>query len=85
MKSAIMAAMTAKKLKELMERVEHWPPEAQAEALASLETIEEEFIGTHELSDEDRAALERSAEDVREGRFANEEQVREVFDRHRRS
>jgi len=32
-----MAAMTAKKLKELMERVEHWPPEAQEEALASLQ------------------------------------------------
>ena len=80
-----MAAMTAKKLKELMDRVEHWPPEAQEEALASLETIEEEFVGVRELSDEDRTALERSAEDVREGRFANEEQVREVFDRHRRS
>jgi len=80
-----MAAMTAKKLKELMDRVEHWPPEAQEEALASLETIEEEFVGVRELSDEDRTALERSAEDVRKGRFANEEQVREVFDRHRRS
>jgi hypothetical protein len=80
-----MAAMTAKKLKELMERVEHWPPEAQEEALASLQTIEEEFVRARELSDEDRTALERSAEDVREGRFANEEQVREVFDRHRRS
>jgi len=79
-----MAAMTAKKLKELMERVEHWPPEAQEEVLASLETIEE-FVGVRELSDEDRTALERSAEDVRKGRFANEEQVREVFDRHRRS
>ena len=80
-----MAAMTAKKLKVLMERVEHWPPEAQEEALASLQTIEEEFVRARELSDEDRTALERSAEDVREGRFANEEQVREVFDRHRRS
>jgi hypothetical protein len=77
--------MTVKKLKELMERVEHWPLEAQEEALASLETIEEEFVGTHGLSDEDRAALERSAEDVRQGRFASEERVREVFDRHRRS
>ncbi|HKG00021.1 MAG TPA: hypothetical protein VKB15_05300 [Xanthobacteraceae bacterium] len=52
-----MAAMTAKKLKELMERVEHWPPEAQEEALASLERIEEEFVGARELSDEDRTAL----------------------------
>lgn len=80
-----MAAMTTKKLKDLMERVEHWPPEAQEEALASLETIEEEFVGPYELSPADRKALERSAEDVRQGRFASEDQVRKIFDRYRRS
>lgn len=33
------------------------------------------------LSDEDRAALERSAEDIRQGRFATDEAVQKVFDR----
>ena len=75
--------MMMKKLKDLVERVEHWPPEAQEEALASLTTIEEEFVEPHKLSPEDRQALERSAEDVRQGRFASEEQVRKVFDRYR--
>jgi len=48
-----------------------------------LTTIEEEFVEPHKLSPEDRQALERSAEDVRQGRFASEEQVRKVFDRYR--
>ncbi|HEY6257634.1 MAG TPA: hypothetical protein VIY51_17775 [Xanthobacteraceae bacterium] len=42
-------------------------------------------MGPHELSAEDRDALARSAEDVRLGRLASEEQVRKVFDRYRRT
>jgi hypothetical protein len=49
-----------------------------------LEAIEEDFRGSHELTPDDVQALERSAEDVREGRFASEEEVRRVFDRYRR-
>jgi hypothetical protein len=32
------------KLKELLERVETWPKEAQDEALESLQAIEEDFV-----------------------------------------
>jgi hypothetical protein len=46
--------------------------------------IAEEFMGSHELSAEDHEALERSAEDVRHGRFAKEEEVNRIFDRYRR-
>ena len=77
--------MMIKKHKDLIERVEHWPAEAQEEALASLETIEEDLGVPVALSPEDHEALERSAEDVRRGRFASDLQVREVFDRHRGS
>ena len=73
------------KLKDLMERAEHWPEVAQEEAIASLQSIEDELVGLYELSPEDRAALERSGEDVRLGRFANEERVREVFGRYRKA
>jgi predicted transcriptional regulator len=38
-----------------------------------------------ELSPEDREALERSAEDVRRGRFATDEEVRRIFDRYQRN
>ena len=71
------------KLKALMERAEHWPEEAQEEAAASLQAIEEELVGLYELSPADRAALDRSEEDVRLGNFASEERVNEVLRRHR--
>jgi hypothetical protein len=71
------------KLKTLMERAEHWPEEAQEEAAASLRAIEEELVGLYELSPADRAALDRSEEDIHLGKFANAEQVGEVLDRHR--
>jgi hypothetical protein len=77
--------MTKNQVKAILDRVLTWPPEAQAEAVASLETIEEEFLGSRELSADDREALERSADDVRHGRFATDKKVKEVFDRHRGS
>jgi hypothetical protein len=73
--------MTKEQIKVVLDRVLTWSPEAQEEAVASLQTIEEEFMGSHELSSEDREALERSAEDVRHVRFATEEDVKRVFDR----
>jgi hypothetical protein len=76
--------MTKEQIKVVLDRVLTWSPEAQEEAVASLQTIEEEFMGSHELSLEDREALERSAEDVRHGRFATDEDVKRVFDRYRR-
>ena len=76
--------MTKEQIKVVLDRVLTWSPEAQEEAVASLQTIEEEFMGSHELSSEDREALERSAEDVRHGRFATDEEIKRVFDRYRR-
>ena len=73
--------MTKEQVKAILDRVLTWPPDAQEEAVVHLQTIEEEFMGSFELSAGDRAALERSAEDVRKGRFATDEQVRKVFDR----
>jgi hypothetical protein len=75
--------MTREQIKVVLDRVLTWPREAQEEAVASLQTIEEEFMGSRELSAEDHEALERSAQDVRHGRFATEEEVSRVFDRYR--
>jgi hypothetical protein len=77
--------MMKDQVKALLDRVLTWPPEAQEEAVASLATIEEEFMGSHELSQDDQEALSRSAEDIRQGRFATDEQVKATFDRYRRS
>jgi hypothetical protein len=74
--------MTKDQVKAVLDRVLSWPPEAQEEAVASLEKIEEEFMGSHELSSEDREALRRSADDVQHGRFATDEKVREGTEFH---
>ena len=74
----------SKKLKELLERVATWPVVAQEEAEASLEAIEQDLSEPYVLTDDDRDALERSADDVRRGRFASDAEVRDVFNRYRR-
>ena len=76
--------MTKEQIKVVLDRVLTWSPEAQEEAVASLQTIEEEFMGSLELSSEDREALERGAKDVRHGRFATNEDVKRVFGRYQR-
>ena len=71
------------KLKDLINRIETWPPAAQEEAVQSLLAIEQEIAKPHELTDEDRAAIDRSLEDMRQGRFASDERVAAVFHRAR--
>ena len=76
--------MTAK-LKDIIKRAETWPEEVQEEAAESLLMIELGYAGEYELTAEDKAALARSAEDVRLGKFVPEEQVAEFFRRSRGS
>jgi predicted transcriptional regulator len=73
------------KLKDLFERVENWPAEAQEEAIASLLAIEQELAEPYELTEEDRAAIDRGLDDLRHGRLATDEQVAAVFNRYRGS
>jgi hypothetical protein len=72
------------KLKDLIDRIETWPETAQEEAVQSLLAIEQEIAEPYELSDEDRAAIDRSLESMRHGRFATDEQVAAIFARARR-
>jgi hypothetical protein len=71
------------RLQEILKRAETWSKEAQDEAAELLLALEEEKVGLAPLSADDLEALARSAEDAREGRFASEEEVREVFSRPR--
>ncbi len=71
------------KLTELIVRAETWPEEAQEELVRSAFAIETRYLGTYELTDEDRAALQRSLDDVRNNNFAGEDEVKEVFARFR--
>ncbi len=67
--------MTPKALREILERAETWPEEAQEEAVNFLLALDQE------LADEDRAAIERGLDDMRHGRFASDEEVSAVFRR----
>ena len=71
------------KLTEILKRVENWPERFQEEAVEFLLALEAEHLEPVSLSDEDLAAFERSAEDVRHGRFASEEEVEAVFRKYR--
>jgi predicted transcriptional regulator len=71
------------KLPEIIRRVETWPEEAQEQAIASLELIEEEMRHPYELSQEDRRSIERGLADADAGRFVSEQEVAALFERFR--
>jgi hypothetical protein len=63
------------RLKELLQRVETWPKEAQDEALESLQAIEEDFVPDTELARD----LERAEKEMRRGQGTPQEEVFERF------
>jgi hypothetical protein len=73
------------KLKDIIDRVEAWPPEAQEELAQIALEIEAELKGDCPLTPEDLEAIDRGLQDAAEGRFATDAQVEAVFARYRRS
>ena len=73
------------KLKDLIRRAEAWPEWVQEEAVASLEAIEDEFLVPYELSDDDKAAIDRGLKAAAEGRFATDEEVAATFAKYRQA
>jgi hypothetical protein len=72
-----------KALETLMERVAAWPEEAQAELLESVLAIEKKRFGVYRLSEEERAAVRRGLEEMRQRKFASDDEVAAVFNRYR--
>ncbi len=72
-----------KMLETLLERIDAWPEEAQEELIRSVIEIEAKHVGLHHLSEEERAAVRRGLEEMRQGRFATDEEVAAVFNRYR--
>ena len=67
----------------ILDRIETWPDEARAELLASIVEIEAKHIGHYRLSDDERAAVRRGLEEMRQGKFASEERIAAIFNRYR--
>jgi predicted transcriptional regulator len=74
--------MTKEALAELLERVSTWSEEAQEELAHSIVEIESRHADTYELTDEDRAAINRGLADIRAGRIVSDEKVTALFHRY---
>jgi len=72
-----------KMVEALLERIADWPEEAQAELVQSIVDIETKHLGVYKLSPDERTAIERVLEEMRQGKFASDEQVAAVFNRYR--
>jgi predicted transcriptional regulator len=75
--------MVDKPLTLLMERAAGWPENMQAELVEAMIEIEKKHGGVYRLSEEERAAIEESLEEVRRGEFATDEEVAALFKRYR--
>ena len=68
--------MTAKSLKEAMQRVETWPEEAQEKlAEIALEIDASLKGGKYRATREELAGIDRGLKAAREGRFATDQEV----------
>ena len=72
-----------KRLETLLERVSALPEDAQDELLEHVALIEARQSGVYRLSDEQRAGVRRGLEEMRQGKFATDEEVEAVFKRYR--
>jgi predicted transcriptional regulator len=72
--------MKSKQLTEVLERVEHWPIDAQnelAEIARDIETSLKDIL--YEPTAEESAGIERGLSAAAEGRFATDAEVEAVF------
>jgi hypothetical protein len=77
--------MQIKELKKFLSRIPAWPKDAQDELVRSMAEIETRYRNVYHLDDDERAALKQSAQDVRNKRFASNEEVGALFDRFHRA
>jgi hypothetical protein len=73
---------TQEKIEALIQEAAELPDEAQAELVESLVEMRSQHLGIYHFNDEERQALARSAEDIRLGRFASDQEVDEMYARY---
>jgi predicted transcriptional regulator len=69
-------------LRKLIEKVESWPDDDQAELLEYAREIESRRKGVYVLSDDERAAIEEGLAQADRGEFATDEEIAAIFKRH---
>jgi hypothetical protein len=76
--------MTAKKLSDVLARVEAWPEAAQVKlADLAIEVDAQLGLGKYHATSEELAGIRRGLEGAQAGRFATEEQIEALFEKHR--
>jgi hypothetical protein len=71
--------MEKKDFQKLLERATELPDEAQNEIMQFMLDTEARYYGVYVTDKDERAALERSQDDVINGRFAADDHVRKVL------
>jgi len=71
--------MTAKTLKQVLERVETWPEEDQEELAEVARDIEARRTGTYHATPEELAAIDEALGQVARGEVASEEEIEAAF------
>ncbi|MDO8398595.1 MAG: hypothetical protein Q7T45_12325 [Bradyrhizobium sp.] len=72
--------MKTKKLTEVLERVEAWPPHVQNELAEFALELDAEFKeGVYWPTPDELAGIDRGLRAAAEGRFANDQQVEAAF------
>jgi hypothetical protein len=78
--------MTAKILKEVLERVETWPEEAQAELAEIAREIDAGLTGgVYRATQDELEGIDRGLKDAGDERFATNRNVEGIFAKHRRA
>ena len=75
--------MTREEIASILDRVAELPQAAHEELIDSVAQIEAKYAGVYRLNDEERAALDRSFEDVQNNRFASAERIEGILARYR--
>lgn len=79
-----MTAMTKGEIEAILDRVRMWPRPRQEDAARILLAMEAQDASVYRLSDEERADIDASLEELARGEIALNEEVRATFDRYRR-
>ncbi|MEI9930970.1 MAG: hypothetical protein WDM89_10565 [Rhizomicrobium sp.] len=75
--------MTKEQIERILDRVRTWPSPLQEEAVETLLAIEALGSASVALSEGERAGVERGLDDLRNGRFASDEDMAAFFARHK--
>ena len=72
-------------LESALERIDSWPKDAQDELARLMTEIQSRYRKVYRVDHDEREALTRSADDVRNNRFASDADVENTFSRFHRA